>query len=357
MHPHTAGLQDLADISSSQQKMPVMTNDNPVFTIMQPSTSCSSVPLEMIVSSHENELHVPLLSPLKKSRHMLQDSAPEMVSVGAYQYPLVDVQTSAAYTLPLGLSMPEHLHERHRDSEAVYLASTSDTETTINPNEILYQSDSRHSVKTKSKHAVDEEFSHMTETENLETSPPQSTAPPVQPKPVAPTKAAKDSSFQSSFLSFLQGEKPETLSSVTNSPLAVKPQLPKYIPELNPRRPLPETPAKPKAVNKSVSTVSTPAVKPKPSSHNVVKSESSGGYCNIIITGDKTPKLKIKLPKKAEPKTDTVSVKPGKKKTPAKPKKAAANKVPEVVIRERSKRKAKEVAETRRKQKKTGGCH
>ncbi|KAH9500495.1 hypothetical protein Btru_072078 [Bulinus truncatus] len=47
----------------------------------------------------------------------------------------------------------------------------------------------------------------------------------------------KKDSFQDSFLSYLQGHKQETLSSVSSSAVTKKPQLPKYIPE--PRRPRP----------------------------------------------------------------------------------------------------------------------
>ncbi len=41
--------------------------------------------------------------------------------------------------------------------------------------------------------------------------------------------------FQSSFLNFLQGKKPETLSSVTNQAITNRPALPKYVPEARPR--------------------------------------------------------------------------------------------------------------------------
>ncbi|KAL5006830.1 hypothetical protein ScPMuIL_015636 [Solemya velum] len=42
----------------------------------------------------------------------------------------------------------------------------------------------------------------------------------------------KSSDFQNSFLSFLSGKRQETLSSLTNSVIGKKPQLPKYIPEV-----------------------------------------------------------------------------------------------------------------------------
>ena len=48
--------------------------------------------------------------------------------------------------------------------------------------------------------------------------------------------AKKDPGFQSSFMSFLQGKKPETLSSVTNQAITKRPPMPVYIPDTRPRR-------------------------------------------------------------------------------------------------------------------------
>lgn len=65
-----------------------------------------------------------------------------------------------------------------------------------------------------------------------------------EPSDTGPRSVSKDS-FQGSFISYLQGHKPETLSSVSSAAVTKKPQLPKYIPE--PRRPKPTpTPAQPK---------------------------------------------------------------------------------------------------------------
>ena len=61
---------------------------------------------------------------------------------------------------------------------------------------------------------------------------PPPVAPPAPPKPKLHTP---NSAFQSSFLSFIQGKKQETLSSVTNSTIHRKPQLPKYVPDHRPR--------------------------------------------------------------------------------------------------------------------------
>ncbi|XP_021345177.1 uncharacterized protein LOC110445106 [Mizuhopecten yessoensis] len=78
-----------------------------------------------------------------------------------------------------------------------------------------------------------------------------STPVPVQIKPEQNIAAKKSnsnsSSFMDSFLSFIQGKKPETLSSLNTSNVK-KPELPKYIPE--PRRPRP--------VESSDSAASTP---------------------------------------------------------------------------------------------------
>ncbi|XP_053384154.1 uncharacterized protein LOC123536407 isoform X2 [Mercenaria mercenaria] len=87
---------------------------------------------------------------------------------------------------------------------------------------------------------------------------PQSTAssqptlpPPVAPKPVV-KNASGGTSFMDSFLSFIQGKKPETLSSMSSAIIHNKPQLPKYIPEPpRPKRvePTPEKSAGAERVN------------------------------------------------------------------------------------------------------------
>ena len=63
----------------------------------------------------------------------------------------------------------------------------------------------------------------------------------IQQPPITPRmdikSAAGGSSFMDSYLNFLQGKKPETLSSMSSAIIQNKPQLPKYIPE--PRRPRP----------------------------------------------------------------------------------------------------------------------
>lgn len=90
----------------------------------------------------------------------------------------------------------------------------------------------------------DDEFTHLKSppvvTKNQNTahkkanpSPPKPQNPPPAPPKVAPKP---QSDFQNSFLSFIQGKKPETLSSVNSEP-TVKPKLPKYVPMDTPRRP------------------------------------------------------------------------------------------------------------------------
>ena len=63
----------------------------------------------------------------------------------------------------------------------------------------------------------------------------------INPPPSNPRaelrNASGGGSFMDSFMSFLQGKKPETLSSMSSAIIHNKPQLPKYIPE--PRRPRP----------------------------------------------------------------------------------------------------------------------
>lgn len=101
---------------------------------------------------------------------------------------------------------------------------------------------------------VDEEFQHLTKPppdkpkpkngNNMKVlggkveNPPQ--IPPVPSKPSDNSKqSSANNSFLGSFLSFIQGKKPETLSSVNNS-VVKRPELPKYIPE--PRRVRPPDP-------------------------------------------------------------------------------------------------------------------
>ncbi|XP_052064686.1 uncharacterized protein LOC127704608 [Mytilus californianus] len=155
--------------------------------------------------------------------------------------------------------------------------------------------------------------------------------PPQPQKPVekqTPAKSNKNNAFMDSFLSFIQGKKPETLSSV-NTAVTKKPQLPKYIPE--PKRPrqtsvekssdsAASTP-KPDTDNKSDSnslsngdTSSMSSSKTKMSDDDEASTGLTGTVKNID-TGDKehpTIKMRIKLqktpPKQKRSKTSGKSI-------------------------------------------------
>ena len=111
---------------------------------------------------------------------------------------------------------------------------------------------------------MDEEFGHLATSSN------KSSETQHRPK-----LASKDSSFQSSFLSFLQGNKQETLSSVTNSSITHKPELPKYIPEPPRPKPKKQTPILEKLSNESKSLSSEMKIKPVTFSDNEDSSQGS----------------------------------------------------------------------------------
>lgn len=101
----------------------------------------------------------------------------------------------------------------------------------------------RSKAALKQRPPEDDEFTHLAPVGDNTGSglggvaPQQDHRSPDPPKPKMPLPK-NDGSFQSSYLSFLQGNKQETLSSVTNSSITNKPELPKYIPE--PPRPKPK---------------------------------------------------------------------------------------------------------------------
>ena len=126
--------------------------------------------------------------------------------------------------------------------------------------------------------------------------------PPQKPREKPPTKSSKNNAFMDSFLSFIQGKKPETLSSV-NTSVVKKPELPKYIPE--PKRPPRQT-----SVDKSSdSAASTPRpdtdTKPEsPSNDDTASSRVSDEEMNTQVTGtvknietgsDQHPSLKMRI--------------------------------------------------------------
>ena len=88
---------------------------------------------------------------------------------------------------------------------------------------------------------VDEEFCHLlsdpaggSNANRIATDAPKTTVSGVSTTATA-TDPAK-SGFINCFMSFVQGKKQETLSSVSNVPIINKPVLPKYIPDTRPRR-------------------------------------------------------------------------------------------------------------------------
>lgn len=86
------------------------------------------------------------------------------------------------------------------------------------------------------------------------------------PVPRAPKPVPGVTSFQNSFLSFLQGRRQETLSSVTTSIVSKKPVLPKYIP-------LPKSAVKPPSSNEKASSqnLSGESISANPSPVTVTK--------------------------------------------------------------------------------------
>ncbi|ELU01499.1 hypothetical protein CAPTEDRAFT_197915 [Capitella teleta] len=358
------GLQGLADISSSQEKIPVISDERSTL-YMHDAYTPASVQEDIIVSSHAVDLPLQVLSdsPMKKQHSvMLHDDVNSAVVSMDSIISMVEVQgASSSYTLPLNTISSSgntvQLVEQKQLSDHNFLTNS---EAFINPNEILHTTntvvESAPEPRAPLKKPVDEEFAHLSAPK------PAPFPPKCSPFP------KKESGFQDSFLSFLQGQKPETLSSVTSSVSAPhkKPQLPKYIPFVYPKKTEPakevqgpstsgsiSTPAKksPAAAVKIPSTtatlkVNTPGRKVPvvtPFTKIVTKSDAaeSAGYRNIVISAGSA---------QSTPQTKAL-----KKKAPARVKKAPkviAKKETEVVARQTSKRKAKELAEKRRKQKK-----
>ena len=110
---------------------------------------------------------------------------------------------------------------------------------------------------------------------------PERQQPPAVQAP--PVKKKQDDSFQSSFLSFIQGNKQETLSSVTNSAIVKKPDLPKYIPE--PPRPKPK-PQPPETPSKEMNEKSSAAPSAKKSASSTPSKQKSSAQ-NVKATAEK----------------------------------------------------------------------
>lgn len=99
----------------------------------------------------------------------------------------------------------------------------------------------------KEKTVDNKDFINQTIVKQESLSNPAELNPPPRTPRMDIKAAAGGSSFMDSYLNFLQGKKPETLSSMSSAIIHNKPQLPKYIPE--PRRPRPVE--VPKDVSKS----------------------------------------------------------------------------------------------------------
>ena len=111
----------------------------------------------------------------------------------------------------------------------------------------------------------DDELSHFSQPATEE-------AAPKVVEPTPKTKEMRDS-FQNSFLSYLQGAKQETLSSVSSATVTKKPTLPKYIPEPRRPRPPPPPPPPPKEVKEPtiLPTIRKPEQNHKPVANKVAK--------------------------------------------------------------------------------------
>lgn len=100
------------------------------------------------------------------------------------------------------------------------------------------QSSTTFSLTVNVEASQDEDLSHLAQpvVEKSDSNKPQGQQPIVpQIPPAAPKPQVKNASggtsFMDSFLSFIQGKKPETLSSMSSAIIQNKPALPKYIPE------------------------------------------------------------------------------------------------------------------------------
>lgn len=124
--------------------------------------------------------------------------------------------------------------------------------------------------------------------------------PPPKPKPVEST------SFQNSFLSFLEGKKPETLSSVTNSTNVNKPVLPKYVPDTRKIIRKPETVREPlvsdedslsavdQAVQKALVAIDDSSQDSQASSHKSIKATPRPGKSRRAKGTPKSSKKRVK---------------------------------------------------------------
>ncbi|KAH3884177.1 hypothetical protein DPMN_008150, partial [Dreissena polymorpha] len=189
--------------------------------------------------------------------------------------------------------------------------------------------------------AQDDEFSHLAEPvvekkDCKSHNPVQgygsaNTSQPAPPPPAAPKPMVGNpgSSFMESFLSFIQGKKPETLSSMSSAIIQNKPQLPKYIPEPPrpkrvepPQLPLPSAKSTKNCDNKSkdssVTFSDSDDTDESQSSKAVQKAISSLNNDNVKISTNKTGGLTMKINLNSVKKAEE-NAKKARQKRPKKP--------------------------------------
>ena len=196
-----------------------------------------------------------------------------------------------------------------------------------------------------------DEFGHLDESGPFNSS--------IQSLQIAKSPVKKPSAFQSSFLGFLQGKKGETLSSVTNSCITTKPDLPKYIPE--PPRPKPKVPPAPPPRRRPSGTA--------PRLERMTETDSGSNYDDDedIFEDDEfddeddifNQDCKVVIPKPSsssaaqQQKVPPLKISLSKVKPPKKSKKNGAGrskkKEDDIVVRERVSRKAKEKFEQQKR--------
>lgn len=274
-YTRTLALHDLADISSCQEKMPL---SNPLHqqhllqhlsSIQAPPSSApapmgshapSGVPAQPDSASKRGRRSDKRPTGGRKRKDLPpEDSSPLLglpfsetqavpmseAMINGFSAMNANVTFSVAHSsaAPYDCQMSvEQVAVEQRPPESTYLPSAY-----VNPNEILEHQGgtgvvehARHPTKAMHKEMpplveeVDDEFAHLVALPAQE----QEVAVQAEPRPPKPLRKSMASDFQGSFLSFLEGKKPESLASVTNSGPTKKPVLPKYVPDPRPRRPV-----------------------------------------------------------------------------------------------------------------------
>lgn len=406
----TVSLQDLADISSNQQKLPLasrLANGEHISTALSqvflPSTASMSgsqqaAPIQAVADSttkpkkpraprirkKKGQLGMseePITAPLQQQSALPALQVYENPNVPGFQqvstqytspqatYPTIDSLESAAVSYesvamttppsilqpPLLETMMEQEQQLQESKDNTVFLTNSSGSTFISSEATKSNDDDSHTIEdhmalglstlqsppnnitvhqpqTKSVTVQDpdflEEFGHLQ-------SPPFTGAKLDTITSHCCGPVSKQSPFQNSFLSFLQGNKAETLSSVTNSTITKRPMLPKYIPE--PPRP------KPVAPPPVIFTDSEEEVVPVP------EADSIKTVTEPSAPRPKVPPLKISLAKVIMPKI--------KVKRPSKNKKTKSTDTQntteesDMMPRERTARKAKEKTMQKKKEK------